>query len=103
MSVSSATMLAGAGGIDLALLVVAADEGVMPQTREHLGILSLLRYPRGGVIVVTKCDLVEEDLYRPCRRGRPRPCRRFFPRGCTDDPDIGDDRERHRRIATDII
>lgn len=54
-------MLAGAGGIDLALLVVAADEGVMPQTREHLGILSLLGIKR-GVIVVTKCDLVEEDF-----------------------------------------
>jgi selenocysteine-specific elongation factor len=54
-------MLAGAGGIDLALLVVAADEGVMPQTREHLGILSLLGINR-GVIVVTKCDLVEEDF-----------------------------------------
>lgn len=54
-------MLAGAGGIDLALLVVAADEGVMPQTREHLGILSLLAIPR-GVIAVSKCDLVEEDF-----------------------------------------
>ncbi len=54
-------MLAGAGGIDLALLVVAADEGVMPQTREHLGILSLLGIP-DGVIAVTKCDLAEEDF-----------------------------------------
>ncbi|MGI6508838.1 MAG: selenocysteine-specific translation elongation factor [Saccharofermentanales bacterium] len=54
-------MLAGAGGIDLALLVVAADEGVMPQTREHLGILSLLGIKR-GVIVITKCDLVDEDF-----------------------------------------
>lgn len=54
-------MLAGAGGIDLALLVVAADEGVMPQTREHLGILSLLGIKR-GIIVVTKCDLVDEDF-----------------------------------------
>ncbi len=54
-------MLAGAGGIDLALLVVAADEGVMPQTREHLGILSLLGIKR-GVIAVTKCDLVDEDF-----------------------------------------
>ncbi len=52
-------MLAGAGGIDLALLVVAADDGVMPQTREHLGILSLLDI-RQGIIVITKCDLVEE-------------------------------------------
>ena len=54
-------MLAGAGGIDLALLVVAADEGVMPQTREHLGILALLGIP-DGVIAVTKCDLADEDF-----------------------------------------
>src|SRR5574338_445690 len=54
------TMLAGATGIDLALLVVAADEGVMPQTREHLAILELLGI-RGGVVALTKRDLVEED------------------------------------------
>lgn len=54
------TMLAGASGIDLAMLVVAADEGVMPQTREHLEILSLLRIPR-GVIALTKCDLADRD------------------------------------------
>ncbi len=53
-------MLAGAGGIDLALLVVAADEGFMPQTKEHLGILSLLNIPE-GLIVVTKKDMVDED------------------------------------------
>jgi selenocysteine-specific elongation factor len=53
-------MLSGAGGIDLALLVVAADEGVMPQTREHLGILSLLNIPR-GLVAVTKVDMVEAD------------------------------------------
>ena len=53
-------MLAGVGGIDLALLVIAADEGIMPQTREHLAILDLLRVGR-GVIVVTKKDLVDEE------------------------------------------
>lgn len=53
-------MLAGAGGIDLALLVVAADEGVMPQTREHLGILSLLDIQR-GCVALTKTDLVEPE------------------------------------------
>lgn len=53
-------MLAGVGGIDIALLVVAADEGVMPQTREHLDILDLLAIP-SGVIVVTKADLVDEE------------------------------------------
>lgn len=54
-------MLAGVGGIDLALLVIAADEGVMPQTREHLAILDLLGVQR-GVLVVTKSDLVEPDF-----------------------------------------
>jgi selenocysteine-specific elongation factor len=54
-------MLAGVGGIDLALLVIAADEGVMPQTREHLAILDLLGVQR-GVLAVTKSDLVEPDF-----------------------------------------
>lgn len=54
------TMLAGATGVDLALLVVAADEGVMPQTREHVAILSLLGI-RGGVVALTKRDLVDEE------------------------------------------
>lgn len=49
-------MLAGAGGIDIAMVVIAADEGVMPQTREHLAILSLLGIQQ-GVIVLTKGDL----------------------------------------------
>jgi len=53
-------MLAGAGGVDLALLVVAADEGPMPQTREHLAILDLLDVP-AGVVAITKCDLVETE------------------------------------------
>jgi selenocysteine-specific elongation factor len=52
-------MLAGATGIDLALLVVAADDSVMPQTREHLEILSLLGL-RHGVVALTKCDLVDD-------------------------------------------
>ncbi len=51
------TMLAGAGGIDLALLVVAADDGIMPQTREHLAILDLLGISR-GMVALTKSDLV---------------------------------------------
>ena len=53
-------MLAGVGGIDLALLVVAADESVMPQTREHLAILDLLRVDH-GLVAVTKADLVDSD------------------------------------------
>ncbi len=54
------TMVAGATGIDLALLVIAADEGVMPQTREHLSILSLLGV-QSGVVALTKCDLVDAE------------------------------------------
>lgn len=54
-------MLSGASGIDLVLLVVAADEGVMPQTREHIQICELLGIAR-GIIVLTKTDLVDEDL-----------------------------------------
>jgi len=53
-------MLAGVGGIDMVLLVVAADEGIMPQTEEHLEIIDLLQIPE-GIIVITKIDLVEED------------------------------------------
>ena len=54
-------MLAGVGAIDLALLIVAADESVMPQTREHLAILDILQITR-GLVVVTKTDLVDEEL-----------------------------------------
>ena len=54
-------MLAGVGGIDLALLIVAADESVMPQTREHLAILDILNIRR-CLVVVTKTDLVEQEL-----------------------------------------
>lgn len=53
-------MLAGVGGIDIVLLVIAADEGVMPQTREHLDIIQLLKVNR-GVVVITKKDLVDEE------------------------------------------
>jgi selenocysteine-specific elongation factor len=53
-------MLVGASGIDLGLLVIAADEGVMPQTREHLLILRVLRVPR-LVVALTKADLVDEE------------------------------------------
>jgi selenocysteine-specific elongation factor len=54
-------MLAGVGGIDLALLVIAADEGVMPQTREHLAIIDLLGIEH-GVVALTKADLVDVDF-----------------------------------------
>jgi len=54
-------MLAGAAGIDLVLLVVAADESIRPQTREHFEICRLLGI-RQGLVAITKCDLVEEDI-----------------------------------------
>jgi selenocysteine-specific elongation factor len=54
------TMVAGVGGMDLVLLVIAADEGIMPQTREHLEICQLLGVKR-GIVVLTKKDLVDPD------------------------------------------
>src|SRR4029453_10284785 len=53
-------MLAGVGGIDLVMLVIAADEGVMPQTREHLAICELLQV-REGLVALTKTDMVDSD------------------------------------------
>ncbi|MGA7672561.1 MAG: selenocysteine-specific translation elongation factor [Nitrolancea sp.] len=53
-------MLAGVGGIDAALLIIAADEGPMPQTAEHLAILNLLRIER-GIVVLTKTDMVDDE------------------------------------------
>lgn len=55
------TMIAGATGLDVVVLVVAANEGVMPQTREHLAILSLLGVSH-GFVALTKCDLVDEEM-----------------------------------------
>src|SRR5213596_3804901 len=54
-------MLAGIGGIDLVMLVVAADEGVMPQTREHFDICRLLEV-KAGLVVITKTDLVDAEF-----------------------------------------
>jgi selenocysteine-specific elongation factor len=53
-------MLAGAGGIDMVLLVIAADEGIMPQSREHLSICNILKI-KSGLIAITKSDLVEKE------------------------------------------
>ena len=52
-------MLAGVGGIDATMFVIAADEGIMPQTREHLAILDILQVP-GGVVALTKVDLIDD-------------------------------------------
>ncbi|MHB0867792.1 MAG: selenocysteine-specific translation elongation factor [Thermoleophilia bacterium] len=54
-------MVAGASGIDIFLLVVAADDGVMPQTREHMAIIRMLGIPQ-GVVAITKSDLVDEEM-----------------------------------------
>src|ERR1041385_1160501 len=54
-------MLAGVGGIDMLLFVIAADESIKPQTREHFDICRLLAIPR-GIIALTKADLVDEDI-----------------------------------------
>ena len=79
-------MLAGVGGIDMAMLIVAANEGVMPQTREHLAILDLLGIKR-GVVVITKKDLVDDEWlelgagwrWRNCSNRPPWPARRSSP------------------------
>src|SRR5690349_2833679 len=59
-------MLAGVGGIDILLLVIAADEAVKPQTREHFDICRLLAIPR-GIVVLTKSDLVDADTLEVVR------------------------------------
>src|SRR4029078_821086 len=59
-------MLAGAGGIDLVMLVVAADESVMPQTRAHFQICRLLEVP-AGLIVLTKSDVADADMIETAR------------------------------------
>ena len=74
-------MLAGAGGIDLALLVVAADEGVMPQTREHLAICQLLRI-KSGLVVLSKADLAEPEWIELVRDDVRRALEPTFLAGC---------------------
>ena len=60
-------MLAGVTGFDAVLLVIAADEGVMPQTREHLNICNLLQIPN-GLVALTRIDLVEDaEMIELCR------------------------------------
>ncbi len=74
-------MLAGVGGIDLALLVIAADEGVMPQTREHLAICQLLHI-KAGLVALTKRDLVEEEWLELVKDDVARLLRGTFLEGC---------------------
>ena len=93
-------MLAGAAGLDLAMLVVAADDSVMPQTREHLEILRLLGLS-GGLVVLTKCDLAEPgwiDLVEDdVRVAGPRD----VPRRRGDRPHVGHDGAGDRRAEDD--
>ena len=86
------TMVAGAGGMDGVILVVAADDGVMPQTREHLDILTLLGI-RHGLVALTKIDRVDAEHRRvgPAETGRLRP--RHVPGRGADPAAV----ERHRR------
>jgi len=74
-------MLAGVGGIDLALLVIAADEGIMPQTREHLAICQLLRI-KSGMVALTKADLAEPDWIELVRDDVANLVRSTFLAGC---------------------
>ena len=91
-------MLAGVGGIDLVVLVVAADESVMPQTREHFDICRLLRVP-AGLVALTKADLADADTLELARHGSARARRRIVPRRRADRAGVGEDRRRARRAA----
>ena len=85
-------MLAGAHGMDLVLFTVAADDGVMPQTEEHLDILHVLGVRR-GIFVITKTDLVDARARRRGAGGDRDPLARHDARGCAGDAGL----DRHRR------
>ena len=88
-------MLAGAGGIDCVMLVIAADDGVKPQTTEHLAICTLLGV-RHGIVVLTKKDAVSaEHLQRSQRRGAAVSAKHFLT-PCTDVDGFGAYRRGHR-------
>ena len=91
-------MLAGATGVDLAMLVVAADDSVKPQTREHLEILRLLRLEH-GVIVLSKCDLPDADWIDLVRRRSPRVGGGYFFGRCAGRPHQHPNRTGAGRIA----
>ena len=91
-------MLAGAGGIDLALLVVAADEGVMPQTREHLAICQILRI-KSGLVVLSKADLAEPDWIELVRDDVRRAVADTFLAGASDRAGVGEDGRGAPRAA----
>ena len=82
------TMVAGVSSIDLALFVIAADDGVMPQSREHLDVLELLGVPR-GIVVLNKVDLVEEEWLEMVEGGHRCPGRGDISRRCCHSPGVG--------------
>ena len=84
-------MLAGAGGIEAVLLVVAADESVMPQTREHFEIVRMLGLER-GVVAVTKTDRASPELVAVTRLRRPGSPSRLLAGGGSDRPGVRADR-----------
>ena len=88
-------MLAGAGGIDIVMLVVAADESVMPQTREHFEICRLLQVP-AGVIVLTKADVADADMLELARLETRELVGGIVPRERADRRRLGEDRRRAR-------
>ncbi|MDL2260455.1 selenocysteine-specific translation elongation factor [Deltaproteobacteria bacterium OttesenSCG-928-K17] len=98
-------MLAGASGIDLAMLVVAADDGVMPQTREHLDILRLLGI-QTGLVALTKCDLADQDWIELVKDDIARLTKATFLDGCpivAVSSATGQGIEELRQALADII
>ena len=92
------TMIAGATGIDLALLVVACDDGVMPQTREHVAILELLGV-RTAVVALTKRDLVDDESAELARADVEELLAGTALAGRARRRDLGAQRRRARRAA----
>ena len=94
------TMVSGAVGVDLALLVVAADEGVMPQTEEHFEVLRLLGV-RDAVIAITKIDLADAELIGLVEEEIRNLVKGSRLRGRSGHPDVRRDRRRARRAQGD--
>ena len=99
-------MVAGATGVNVALLVIAADDGVMPQTREHLEIMDLLGIG-AGVVAITKIDLVEADFVELVEAEIEEDGRGHVPRGLPDGAGLVGDRrgarDRSRRRLLEVL
>ena len=94
-------MVAGAGGIDLAMLLVAADEGVMPQTEEHVEVLRSLGV-RHGLVVISKADLATPDNARARARRNRRAGARDVSRARAGGAGVGANRRGARRAAREL-